>query len=461
MAQTQHQLRVVPQDNIKLPWGLKNLTIVDGRLYGCCNDVMVAAIASGEGLLALQPDTMPHSLGETFDYVVLNPRDKHYYFSHNKDGKFTLMEHVKNRGRKNMAVDLRSWHKGVFHPTFSSDGNVMVFTSSSKVGLGGYDLWCSFWTGKRWTRPVNMGNTINGPGNEINPVFYGDYLIFASDSIQNGTSGYNFYSVRLNAGTKLEDLLFGSYKTQRLPYPINSDSNDFEMAIDSRSNRGYWITNRTGRTELYAFEGSLCGVMLTGIVSDEKQRPVSGAEVKAIEAGRVVNTSTTDTNGRYHLLVQPGCYQLRVSCQNYFTNQESIEAKRKNEDYLIAEDRHDITLAYLPFNRTMIFDHIYRRGADVEISEEGKSALLPVADFVRDNPNVQMHISLVCEQTTDAEFNNMIIERRINDLRNFLVSVLPNDSQILIKNGNQQGKNEVVNTGRNAVLITLYDVINN
>lgn len=461
VAQSLHQLQVVPQDNIKLPWGVKNLTLVNGRLYGCCNGVMVSAATSSSGMFALQPDTLPHFVGESFDYVVRNPRNKHLYFTRNKDGKYTLMEHVKNRGRKNETVDLRTWHKGVFHPTFSPDGNLMVFTSSSKVGLGGYDLWCSFWNGKHWSRPVNMGNAINGSGNEINPVFYGDYLIFASDSVQNSASGYSFYSVRLHAVTKIEDILFSAYKVQRLPYPINSDSNDFEMAVDPTSDRGYWLTNRSGNVELYAYEGSLRMVMLTGVVSDDKQRPVSGAEVKALENGRVVNTAITDTCGRYRLLVQPGGYQLRVSCQNYFTNQLSIQAVRSSEDYLVVDDKHDVTLAYLPFNRTLIFDHIYRRGADVEISDDGKSALLPVADFVRDNSNVQMHISLVCDQTVDEEFNDMIIERRISDLRNFLLSVLPDDGQILIKNGNEKGENEAKGTGRNAVLVTLYNNINN
>lgn len=457
MAQMPHRLEVRAQDNVKLPWGIKNLTIVDGRLYGCCNDVMVAAAAADGNIYALQPDTLPHYVGEYFDYVVRNPRDGQLYYTHKDDkGRYSLRTHVKNRGRKNATVELRAWHKGIFHPTFSPDGNLMVFTASGKVGLGGYDLWCSFWNGKRWSKPVNLGNTINGPGNEICPVFYGNYLIFASDSAQNSEQGYNFYAVRIQPGMKLNNLLFDSFKVQRLPFPINSSSNDLELAVDTSSHRGYWITSRDGKTELYSYQGLLDGVMLTGTVADEKQRPVAGAEVKAMVEGRIVNTTVTDSLGNYRLFVQPADdYQLRVSCENYFTSQTAISAVRHNADNLIALDRHDVCLAYLPYNRTMIFDHLYRHGADVELSVESKAALSPVVDFVRDNPQVQMQVAVKCDQTTDAEFNNMIIERRINDLRQYLVSSLSSDSQILIKNGNPAGEKTAFGTGKNEILVTL------
>lgn len=457
VAQSGHRVEVSAQDNIKLPWGLKNLTIVDGRLYATCNGVTVAAATTAGNMYALQPDTLPHFVGETFDYVVRNPRDGRLYFSHTDDnGKYVLYTHVKNRGRKNVPVEVRTWHKSIVHPTFSPDGNTMVFCSSSNVGLGGYDLWCTFWNGKRWSRPVNMGNAINGPGNEICPVFYGNYLIYASDSVQNSPCGYNFYAVRMPAIVKLDNILFDAFKIQRLPFPINSDSNDVELAVDTVAHRGYWLTNRGGKTELYGFQGALDGVMVTGTVADEKHRPVMGAEVRIMAEGRVVGTSATDSLGVYRIFVQPGDdYLLHVSCPNYFTSQTSISAIRHNEDFLVAEDRHDVCLAYLPYNRTMIFDHIYRHGADVELSDEGKAALSPVADFVRDNPGVQMHVVLRCDQTTDAEFNNMIIERRINDLRQFFIASLPSAGQFFVRNGNPEGENAATGSGRNEILITL------
>lgn len=453
----QRPITVVPQDNVKLSWGLKNLSVVDGRLYGSSNGVMVGSEMSDGMVYMLRPDTLAYFLGSDFSYVVRNPHDSLLYFSRMdaSNGRYGLYVHTKGRGRKNRQVDVRGWNMALYHPTFSTDGNIMVFSSQNKVGLGGYDLWCSFWNGKKWSKPLNLGNTINTPGNELNPVFYGNYLIYSTNQQQNGPA-YDFYAVYVKPGSTIDNILFGTFRPQRLPAPINSDSNDVEMAVDPSLRRGYWITNREGYQELYCFEGRLDGVMLTGKVSDEKGRPVPRAEVTVLRAGRQVNTTTTDDKGQYHLFVQPGeGYELAVRCDNYFNYSTVTSAIRSDEGFLVAEDRHDVTLSYLPFDRIMVFDHIYRQGADVELSEDGKRAISPLADFLRDNPQVSLKLTLKCDQTTDSIFNNMLIERRISDLRQFFLSVLPTTAQISFENGNSEGENETLGSGENIIFAVL------
>ncbi|MBQ2539791.1 MAG: carboxypeptidase regulatory-like domain-containing protein [Bacteroidales bacterium] len=457
VLQAQRPITVIPQDNVKLSWGLKNLTVVDGHLYGCSNGVMVGSEMSGGMVYMLRPDTLAHYLGSDFSYVVRNPYDSLLYFSRMdaSSGRYGLYVHVKDRGRKNRQVDANSWNMALYHPTFSSDGKMMVFSSQNKVGLGGFDLWCSFWNGKKWTKPLNMGNTINTPGNEVNPVFYGNYLIYSTNLQQNGAA-YDFYAVYIKPGSTIDNILFGSYQTQRLPAPINSDSNDIELAVDPSLQFGYWVTNRGGKQELYCFQGRLDGVMLTGKVDDDKGRPVPNAEVAVLRNGRQVNSTISDHNGNFRLFVQPGeGYELTASCKNYFNYSTTTSAIRSDERFLVAEDRHDITLAYLPFDRIMVFDHIYQQGVDVELSNDGKRALSPLADFLRDNPQVHLKLSLLCEQTTDSLFNNMIIERRISDLQQYFLSVLPSIDQISFENGNSEMKNEEFGGGKNIIFAVL------
>ena len=453
----QRPITAFPQDNVKLSWGLKNLSVVDGRLYGSSNGVMVGSEMSDGIVTMLRPDTLAHHLGSDFSYVVRNPRDSLLYFSQMDEstGRYGLYVHTKGRRRRNRQVDARNWSMAVYHPTFSPDGNMMVFSSQNKVGLGGYDLWCSFWNGKKWTKPLNMGNAINTPGNELHPVFYGNYLIYSSNLQQNGDS-YDFYSVYVRPGSTKDNVIFGSYQVQRLPVPLNSDSNDIELAIAPSLQRGYWITNRGGQQELYCFVGRLDGVMLTGKVSDEHGRAVPNAEIKVLRDGRNINSTSSDSKGMYSLFVQPGNnYQLNVSCKNYFNYTTFTSAIRSSEDYLVATDRHDITLSYLPLGRTMVFDHLYRHGADVELSDDGKRALSPLVDFLRDNPQIHLKLTLQCFQTADSNLNNYIIEQRINDLRQFFLSTLPSNTQISIQNGNSEGKNEASASSQNIIFAIL------
>ncbi len=459
LLQAQQSVVVVPQDNVKLSWGLKNLTMVDGRLYGYSGSVMVGSEMSEGVVYMLRPDTLAHYLGSDLSYVVRNPRDGMLYFSSmdKSSGRYGLYLHVQGRGRKNRQVSSRSWNMAVYHPTFSADGKMMVFSSQNKVGLGGYDLWCSFWNGKKWSRPLNMGGTINTAGNEINPVFYGNYLIYSTNLQQNGAV-YDFYAVHIKPGCTVDNILFGSYQPQRLPAPINSDSNDIELAVDTSLQRGYWITDRGGREELYCFNGRLDGVMLTGKVTDEKGRPVGGAVVTVLRDGRQVNSTVSGGEGDYRLYVLPGTgYELSVRCRNYFNYSVITSAIRQDESFLVAEDRRDVTLSYLPFDRVMVFDHIYRGGCDVELSDDGKRALSPLADFLRDNPHVHLELTLQCNQTSDTIFNRMVIEHRISDLQQYFISVLPSIGQISFVNGNREGENKASEEAKNIIFAVLRD----
>ncbi|TRX62781.1 hypothetical protein FNH22_01410 [Fulvivirga sp. M361] len=63
--------------------------------------------------------------------------------------------------------------------SLSFDGDVMYF-SSRKSGLGGFDIWSSTYTGATWLAPKNLGAPINSRENEGDPVLSpdGEYLYY-------------------------------------------------------------------------------------------------------------------------------------------------------------------------------------------------------------------------------------------------------------------------------------------
>lgn len=457
VAQPVSNFTIAPQRAVKLPADVKNLSIVDRILYLSSCGVMVSVPLADEYVSYLQPDTTMLKLGSKFEYVVRNPRDSFYYFSYKGESTpMGLYMHVKDRGRKNVIAPIRGWNKDICHPAFSPDGNMVVFSSQSKVGLGGYDLWCSVWTGKKWTKPVNMGNIINTSGNETAPIFYDNFLIYSSNG-NNDKGVYSLYAAKLHSYAKVNDIIFDKYEVQKLPYPINSDSNDVELVLDTVAHRGFWISSREGKNELYSFTGDLDCVLLSGTVQDEKGRPISEATIKIISHERVLKETQTDHAGAYELLLAPDDeYEIRVEKENFFDYFHELPIIRLNEDFLIASASHNVVLPTMPINRPLIFDKIYREGADVELSTEGMTALSPVFEFVRENPNVALELTLYCYQTADEEFNNMIIYRRINYLQKYVASVLPPECQISFRNGNETGKIDPNQMGRNPVFVNLF-----
>ncbi len=449
----QRPVRVAPQDNVKLSWPLTNLSIIDGGLYGYSDGLRVTAGITDGRVSMFLPDTLAKTLGAEYNYVVRHPQDSLLYYTipQASGERGGLYVHTDSRFHPNRQVDERSWDMEVHHPTFSPNGSIMIFSSQQVVGLGGYDLWCSFWNGKRWTKPLNLGNVVNTAGNEVDPVFYGNYLIYAS-SLPQQDSLYDFYAVYIQPSSNIDSILFGTYRKQRLPEPINSKGSDRSLAIESSLQRGYWISDRSGRQELYSFEGRLDGVMLKGVVADEKGRPVAAAEVEVQQGGRQVGITTSDAQGRYQLFVQPGKdYQLVVRCPDYYHYRKTVSAIRTDEHYLVSDNRQDITLSYLPLNQVLVFDRIYGAGVEVELSDEGQRTLAPLANFLRDNPQVSLELELQCHPTDDSVLNNLVTERRISNLQQYFYTTLPERGQISYRNGTIEPKNTVVTGSKNTI----------
>lgn len=454
----QAPVSVAPVGNVALPWGLSNLSMVDGTLYALQNGILVSAHMDSSTLTALTPDTALTRLCPDANYVVRNGGDSLLYFiTPTDDQPYSLNVHTNARFFKNRRVEVKSWFRQISHPVFSADGSTLIFSSKGKVGLGGFDLWCSFWNGKRWSKPVNLGNTINTQGDEISPVFYGNYLVYASNGRPDGGGRFNLYAVRIRPGSKVDDVIFADYVVQPLPAPLNSAADDYEIAFDTLHHRGYFLSSRNGQLQLFTFSGHLDGVKLSGTVSDDHGRPLPQAQVRLLSEGRLIGSAQTASDGTYSLFALPDDgYTLQVSKPDYFLASRSLSLFRPNEDLLIAPRTFDITLPRLPFDRAMVFDNIFLDNADIELSNSARQALQPIVDFLRDNPNVHVQFTLRNSKAIDRSYANLVIERRINNIRQYLKSCLPSNVRISFKNGLDQPQNEADEHRDNAIFVELF-----
>ena len=135
-------------------------------------------------------------------------------------------------------------------PSLSIDGYTLYFASNRSGGYGGTDIWyCTLEEG-RWSKPKNMGPTVNTPGNETAPYIHFDdkTLYFASDG-HLGMGGIDLYMVK-----RTSDSTWGEAKN--LGYPINTpgDENNLIVAPDGRT--ALFSSDRSdgyGQQDLYSF----------------------------------------------------------------------------------------------------------------------------------------------------------------------------------------------------------------
>lgn len=165
----------------------------------------------------------------------------------------------------------------VGHPTLSSDGNT-IFFSSDMAGddiesYGGSDIYLSLRKGVTWGEPINLGPTINTFGDEMFPFYAKDGALYFASNGHPGLGGLDIFVTYYENGEWT--------KPENMSAPINSSRDDFSFIINSTNKFGFLASNRPGGRggdDIYRFE--LQGITLKGLVYDmETGRPLPNAIV--------------------------------------------------------------------------------------------------------------------------------------------------------------------------------------
>lgn len=178
------------------------------------------------------------------------------------------------------------------HPAISPDGQRLYFSSDMPGSEGGMDIWMCTRQGSGWSKPINLGDTINTKGNEVFPVAMEDgTLYFASDGLP-GIGGLDVFYTR--------DMGMGYTTPINMGYPINTSDDDFSMVYDAKNKTGYISSNRANRgfdDDIYTIKKKY--VRIKGIVvNKEDGLPINEARVE-LKNGEKIQSFTTMENGRF------------------------------------------------------------------------------------------------------------------------------------------------------------------
>ena len=127
------------------------------------------------------------------------------------------------------------------------DGKEVLFFASDRAGTRGQlDIWWSFrQSNGEWDAPVNAGDNVNTPGNEITPYHSGTHLYFSSDW-HPGFGGYDVF--RSKGYPRSFDV------PENLDRPLNSSLNDLYFRYFDGAKTGFLASNRNGSIS----DGSFC-----------------------------------------------------------------------------------------------------------------------------------------------------------------------------------------------------------
>ena len=341
------------------------------------------------------------------------------------------------------------------HASVSGDGKVLFFTSESKYGNGGTDIYQTTKDKKgKWSEPKILDTAIvNTPFNEEAPFYSETGVLYFSSNGLPGYGGYDVYK------TSFKD---GKWTTpENLGQPINSPGDDLYFVLNNNSPDGYYSSNRTGgfgdmdiyqvhyvSNEIPACDPKKANILAINYAKSTSENPgyyialkmPSGYEKNARTYQWTINDSVLpqassqfqykfDRAGEYKLnakviLYCDTCPSMLTLCAEKTITVEDINldpplstiiipAETSVETYMNAEQ-----LAKLNFNSSPLY---FEYGQSI-LSIDAVSILKNNIEALNKNKNLVIDITGYSDSRGSLTYNEQLATKRINEVKKYLIN---------------------------------------
>lgn len=378
----------------------------------------------------------PATFNEAQDMIVYTRsamrNEKKQLVNENRENQFYLYtsEKVDGKWQKPKELSFNSPNYSVGHPSLSGDGKTLYFSSNMPGGYGGSDLYKSVYDGETWSEPINLGNEINTPGNEVFPYIHKSGKLYFSSEGHTTLGGLDVFVSESKGG------LWS--KPVNLAYPLNSSQDDFAIIFNDNDTTGYVSSNRSGEDMIYSFIQMPPIFILQGIASIKAdQLPIDGVTITLVnmtdgDTARV----TTGEDGKFKFNLLPNKkYAVKGEKEGYFNLSEEFEtgskAIDKNIDFRFEIDEivesKSGTGSGTPKDGSETAQKVYDIGNvfydfdDARIRNDAKPTLDKLSRLLKDNPGISIEIQSHSDARGSDNYNLALSNRRAKAVVDYLV----------------------------------------
>lgn len=311
----------------------------------------------------------------------------------------------------------------VGHPAISDDDNTLVFASDIPGGQGGKDLWYITYDkkAKTWSEPVNLGATINTPGDEMFPFIRDNGELYFSSNGHAGMGGLDLFIAKSKGINQ-----WGT--PENLKAPMNSEANDFGIVFEEGQKRGLFTTSRTGGKggdDIWEFYLPEIVFGLTGVVTDiETKKPIPGAKVKLIGTDGLSAEVLTDDKGAFSFIengavryINPNTsYSLLVEKEKYLSakGKETTVGQEVSMNFF---HEYELQAMQGPIKLPLI---LYAYNSS-DLLPESKDSLNYLYNIMVDNPNIVIQLRSHTDFRGKDAYNEKLSQRRAQSCVDYLI----------------------------------------
>ncbi|MDO8951984.1 MAG: OmpA family protein [Draconibacterium sp.] len=324
----------------------------------------------------------------------------------------------------------------VGHPSISVTGDTLFFASNKpNTGYGESDIYMSVRKDGKWGDPVNLGEKINSPKDEMFPFFFdGAVLFYATNKGEKENSNLDLkYICKTGNG-------FGESKSLD---KFNTEMDDFGLIIHPKGKVGYFASRRAGGMgddDIYkvTFKGEH---NLELIVMDKKtMQPFPNPKVKfndniaGVLAGFLISRA----------LPENSTILVTTEIEGYQNSSKDITTVGTPFGII----RDTLWIERVEVKQIFVLENIFYDYDKWDILPESEIELNKLIKILNDNPTWKVELSSHTDARGSDSYNMRLSQRRSDSAVGYIIKNGISKDRIIAKG---YGETQLVNHCKNGV----------
>ncbi len=331
----------------------------------------------------------------------------------------------------------------------SADGKALIFTSDRPGGIGGYvprgryiyhggvqgnmDVYVAIKTQNGWSKPINLGSTINTPYAERSAYLHpdGKTLYFSSDG------HYGLGGMDVMKSTRLSDTSWTEWSEPiNIGRQINSPNDDWGYKPNVTGDTAFFaaLNREGGKGEWDIYTATIAKnakpenvATISGKVMDDDGKPLDAAiRWENLTTKEVVGQlKTNPRDGTFFIALPLGKnYGYFAEKQGYYSVSKNIDLRKKKANIHISENIVLTQLKELLESKKSIpINNIFFNTNEFELQKESFPELDRLAAILKENKTIKIEISGHTDDVGNEDANLKLSQNRAKAVREYLIKV--------------------------------------
>ncbi|MEA3450925.1 MAG: OmpA family protein, partial [Bacteroidota bacterium] len=318
-------------------------------------------------------------------------------------------------------INSRYWES---QPSLSPDGRTLYFTSNRPGGIGKMDIWKSTFIGKnKWSKPINLGDSVNTIGNEMSPFIHFDNktLYFSSD-YHPGIGKFDIFK-----SSKINDSIWA--KPFNIGFPINTEEDEYRLVVIPSGKTAYLSSavDTAFKHDIFMFNLDSMNkperiIYLKVAIFDEQNKQMLIADnisVVDLNSHDTIFNTANKSNFLSCLNINTE-FALNIIKKDYLFYSENFSLQNISDSLNFFEI--DVFMKPIIENEKFILKNIFFETDSYLINQKSMPELNKFVEFMNISPSINIQINGHTDSVGTYTHNMTLSNKRALEIKKFLVN---------------------------------------